>query len=186
MWGKNNIKMKMTFRNKNKKAQIMELPFQLIFSLILIAVFLYAAFTGIKYFLERADQAKIGQFLAELENKVGTAWQATEISQSYSLDLPSRIKYVCFGDFSKRVQNLQNTVCPDFERYRQQAAGQGANIFFCPPIAAYSIGAPAYSKISCSGNDCLDFKQSFYCIKNDGKVNIMLEKKLGSSKVVLS
>ena len=168
---------------KSKKGQVMELPFQLIFSLILIAIFLYAAFTGIKYVLERGDQARIGEFLVDLKSKVNSAWQATEIENTYSFEIPKRIKLVCFGDLKKKINN---TVCPDFDIYREQAVSQGSNLFFCPPKGAYSVGSPVHFKIDCNGNDCLEFKQPLYCVSNEGKISIRLEKSLGSKKVSLS
>ena len=169
---------------RGKKAQgTMEVPFQMIFSLILIAIFIYAAFTGIKYFMERADQAKIAQFLADVDAKVGTAWQATEMTQTYSFDVPKRVEMICFGDMSK---SLREDVCPEFDVYKDQAVQKGANMFLCPPRKVYSVGAPIYHSIRCNGNPCVDFKQDLYCVKNDGKISITLEKSIGSSKVILS
>lgn len=170
----------------SKKGQTsIEIPFQMIFSIILIAIFLYAAFTGIRFFLESADQARILQFSAELESKVNTIWQALDAEQTYTLDLPTRIEKVCFGNLATRVS--QDT-CPDFEIYREQAKIRGSNMFFCPPEAAFSVDAPVHLKIDCEGNDCLRTEQfvGTYCIdNNNGKVSITLKKDFGSTEVVL-
>ena len=169
---------------KSKKGQsTLELPFQLIFSLILIAVFIYAAVTGIRYFLERADQAKIDGFIVDLGSKVNSAWQAIEISNVYSFDLPKNIKSVCFGDLGL---SLKNSSCPEFESYRKEALAKGANMFFCPPKAAFGVGSPAYYKIDCNEGECLSAGRGVTCIKSDGKISLALEKKLGDSKVVIS
>jgi len=170
---------------KSKKGQITGLPFQLIFSLILIALFLYAAIFGISYFLERADQAKIGQFTVELESKVNTVWQATEMQREYSFVLPSKIKEVCFGNFKE--ENFDSSLCAEFELYRDRAALAGANMFFCPPSAAYKVGSPVFAKISCDDVNCLEFLENPYCIENEaGIVKIKLSKSFGKAKVELS
>ncbi len=169
---------------KDKKGQMMEMPFQLIFSLILIAIFLYAAFTGTKYLLERADQAKIGQFYVELQSTVYNTWQATEKQQTYSFDLPNRVDYVCFGDLSGQINGT--TVCPDFGRYQRQAVADGANVLLCPPSKIYGIGAPIYSRIDCNGAECLEFVQPVYCVRNTGELKITLKKEFGQPNVLLS
>jgi hypothetical protein len=165
-----------------KKAQI-EMSFQMIFSLILIAVFVFAAFYGIRYFLERAEQVQMGQFLTDLESKVNVAYQATEKSEVYTFVLPKSIKKVCFSDFSLKYDK---TLCPEFEMYRDVAKEKGSNVFFCPPENAYKVGAPVYYRIDCEGNDCLRFLKQPYCIFNDNGVAIKLEKNLGEAEVVLS
>ena len=171
---------------RNKKGQVMGIPFQMIFSLILIAIFIYAAFTGISYFLERGEQVKLVRFVTEFEAKVNTIWQATDAEQRFTFDLPKRIDEVCFGDLSKPSPY---NICPDFEIYRAQAALRGANMFFCPPIEATKIGADAYYKIDCNGYDCLGiegFGGGYYCVQNkDGQVAITLKKDLGSPTVII-
>lgn len=170
----------------SKKGQgIMGIPFQLIFSLILIALFLYAAIFGIRYFLERADQAKVGQFIVGLESKVNIAWQTTEMSSGYSFTLPSKIEKVCFWDVEASSFNpFDSSACPEFEIYKDQARLSKANMFFCPPVAAYSVGSPVFARISCDDVDCLEFSSNPYCIDNvGGTVKINLAKYLGEAKV---
>jgi hypothetical protein len=60
------------------------------------------------------------------------------------------------------------------------------NMFFCPASAAWKVGAPIYVNIDCKGQDCLVFPKSPYCIKNNGKVIIKLEKNYGEKKIKLS
>ena len=169
----------------NKKAQMMELPFQLIFSIILIAVFLYAAIVGIRYFMERGEQMQVGQFLSDLKSDVNLVWQATEKSNDYSFNLPAKVQKVCFADLNSVYYN--RTVCPDFEFYKEAAKAQGSNVFFCPPESVYKTGAPVFYKIDCDGIDCLKFSKQPYCIQNvKGSFKVHLEKKLGNPNVMLS
>jgi uncharacterized protein (UPF0333 family) len=172
-----------------KKRGSIELSFQLIFSLILVAVFIYAAFTGIKYFLEVSQHAQINTFIAELQSKVNSAWLTTEISQTYEISLPSGIKYVCFSQLnnlsSDMLKKSNITACSDFERYLIKY--KDMNMFFCPAEAAWKVNAPIYMNINCNGKNCLTFSKNPYCIQNaNGKVRFKLEKNLGDEKIRLS
>lgn len=169
----------------NKKGQMMELPFQLIFSIILIAVFIYAAFYGIRYFLERSEQSQIGTFVVDFESKVNSAWHATEMSRDYTFTLPKSIKKVCFANFN--YLNYNSSSCPEFKDYFEPARREGKNMFFCPPSAASNVGAPIYFTIDCEGTECLQFPaEQPYCIENKNGVTINLERNLGESHVKLS
>ncbi len=162
----------------------MGLPFQLIFSIILIAIFLYSAIVGINYFMERSQQAQIGQFAVNLESKVNIAWQAIEKSESYSFSLPKKIEKVCFANLNAAAYNT--SICPEFEYYRDVAKSRGANMFFCPPEPVYKTGAPVYYSIDCEGNDCLKVKNHPYCIENkNGIVSFSLKKEIGDPYVYL-
>jgi hypothetical protein len=167
----------------------LEISFQLIFSLILIAAFLYAAIVGIKYFMNIAEDAKINSFISELQGKVESAWLTTEISQSYELALPGSIKYVCFSQpntlTKTGLNGLNISECDDFSTYL--SAFKSMNMFFCPASAAAKVGAPVYVNIDCRGQDCLQFTKSPYCIKTaNGKMTVKLEKNYGEAKVTLS
>jgi len=178
---------RMDRKRMDKKAQIMGMPFQMIFSLILIAVFIYSAFVGIRYFMQTADQAKILTFLADLDSKVEQAWLTTESKQTYSFDLPSKIKYVCFANVNSTVKGKTGIeACSDFED-KYSLNFKDKNLFFCPAEGAWQVGAPIYKMIDCKGRNCLNFSKSPYCIENlNGKISITLEKKLGEGKIQLS
>ena len=172
-----------------KRGQI-EISFQLIFSLILVAVFIYAAVTGIKYFMNTADHAKIVSFISEVEARVESAWMTTEISQNYEFNLPAGIKYVCFAKPNTldiiSLSRLNISECGDFNTYVSNFKSAGMNMFFCPAKASWTVGAPIDATIDCKGKDCLEFPKSPYCIKNNGKISIKLEKNYGEAKIILS
>ena len=184
------ISNKLKIANVNgKKAQIMGMPFQMIFSLILIAVFIFAAIKGVNYFIGTSEHAKINTFIVELGSKVENAYLATgDISQNYEFSLPSRINAVCFANppLSKNMLSSKNiTACSEFEYYLTAFNSKNMNMFFCPPKKAADVDAPIYARIDCKGKDCLDF-ESPYCIRNtNGKIKINLEKNLGEDKVRL-
>lgn len=183
-------------RGFNRKGQ-MEIPFQLIFSLILIAAFIYAASVGVKYFLSTAELAKTNLFMAQLDSDVENIWLTTsESTKTYEYDLPSKIKYVCFNspkNLSKAsLSTLQSrdkiTACNDFERYITvfNDASKNYNMFFCPAESALKIKAANYASINCKNKDCLEFPKNPYCVQNiGGKVKITLVKEYGAGKIIL-
>jgi len=174
-------------KHHNKKAQIMGVPFQIIFSLILIAAFIYAAMIGIRYFIGTSNHAKINLFIGELSGDVENAWLATEISQEYEFSLPSGIKYVCFSEPNTLTKAMLNSSeCPEFEMYVSNFKDKNMNMFFCPPEEAWKVDAPINALISCKGKNCLQFNKNPYCIKNTGKIKIKLEKDLENEKIKLS
>lgn len=172
-----------------KKAQ-MEIPFQLIFSLILIAAFIFAAIAGIRYFLATADHAKINSFIADIQSDVNSAWLSSGFSQTYEFSLPSRVSFVCFssGELTSRQIDSLSSECREFSAYLLAYNGKKQmNMFFCSPSKVSAVDAPVYARIDCSGKDCLMPVKTPYCINNTkGTVKIKLEKQSGAAEVMLS
>ena len=77
----------------------MKLSFGMIFSIILIVIFIAFAFYAIKTFLELQDSIRIAQFVDGLQSAVDKAWRGVgESSTSVEYLLPSKIEFVCFKD----------------------------------------------------------------------------------------
>jgi len=83
--------------NKNRKGQL-QLSFGMIFSIILIIVFLTFAFFGIKKFLGVQNQIKTEQFKSDFQNDVTQMWKSYQGSQEVSYSLPNKISRVCLED----------------------------------------------------------------------------------------
>ena len=82
---------------RGRKGQI-KLSFGMIFSIILIIVFLVFAFYAIKVFLGIQNTAQTGKFISDLKSDVDRVWKSTESSEEKEYNLPSKIDYVCFID----------------------------------------------------------------------------------------
>jgi len=92
------------FFTKNHKAQ-MELSFGMIFSIILIIIFIAFAVYGITKFLEISREAQIKNFLNNLQNDVDNMRSSSGeqiINRSYVL--PKKITKVCFVNDSKNIE----------------------------------------------------------------------------------
>ena len=80
-----------------KKAQL-KLSFGMIFSIILIIIFLVFAFYAIQKFLESKDFALIEKFANDLQLDVDKMWKGSQGSQEKEYILPKRVDEVCFAD----------------------------------------------------------------------------------------
>ena len=76
----------------------MKLSFGMIFSVILIIIFLAFAFYAIYKFLEVKDNMLIGKFGNELQQDVDRIWKGEQGSEDFEYILPKKIDAVCFVD----------------------------------------------------------------------------------------
>ncbi len=81
----------------NTKAQ-MKMSFGMIFSIILIVIFIAFSFYAIKKFLEFQDTLKIEKFFDEFQTHVKRAWEGSQSSNIRKYSLPNKIEGVCFTD----------------------------------------------------------------------------------------
>jgi len=88
---------------KQKKGQ-MKLSFGMIFSIILIIIFITFAFFAIQKFLGIQDAMKIGQFTDSLQSDVDKLWRGSQGSQKVEYFLPQKIESVCF--VNEEYENL--------------------------------------------------------------------------------
>lgn len=82
----------------------MRLSFGMIFSIILIIIFVAFAFFAIKKFIGIQDAMKIGQFTDRLQSDVDKLWRGSQGSQEVEYFLPTNVEAVCFVD--KDDENL--------------------------------------------------------------------------------
>ncbi len=80
----------------DKKRGQLNLSFGMIFSIILIIVFLGAAFYAIQQFLSFQSNLQTQKFYSSLQSDVNTAWTSTEASTPATYIVPSGVKQVCF------------------------------------------------------------------------------------------
>jgi len=164
------------FHRKRKRAQ-MKLSFGMIFSIILIIVFIVFAFFAIKKFLEIQDAIKIGQFIDKLQSDVDKIWRSNQGTQEQEYSLPSKIGAVCFVDYSSsgRGQN-QN-----YYQKLKQVYDSGENLIFYPVgsgsgLDSFEIMHIDLEKITNSENP--------FCIENkDRKIRVIIEKDFGENLV---
>jgi hypothetical protein len=161
-----------------KRAQI-ELSFGMIFSIILIIVFLGFAFYAIKTFLNFQDQAKAGRFYDSLQSDIDRIFYNSEFSsENQSYVVPSYARFVCFIDFPSGAKG------PNSGFYSElKIADHGdQNIAFYPVkinnFESKEILHLDTSKITNAENP--------FCLKvSNGKVSLTLKKDFGEALITI-
>ena len=161
----------MAIKKRIKKGG-MELSFGMIFSMILIAVFLFVAFFAIKFFLNMQCTVSEGQFVNDFENEVERLWASSgseESSFKGTIGGFCGVKEVCFvnpdmekpqrGDFKDEYDEIDGGYNLDPED----------NIFFYP---TKEFGHTKIENLNLEG-----LNPNPYCVAfENGKVGIKLKK----------
>jgi len=88
-----------------KKRGALEISFGMIFSIILIIIFLSAAFYAITKFIGLQRTIQIESFLRDFQDDVDKMWKSSQGSQNLVYTIPTKINAVCFK--YDEFQNLE-------------------------------------------------------------------------------
>ncbi|MBU2053009.1 MAG: hypothetical protein KJ721_02055 [Nanoarchaeota archaeon] len=163
-------------RGKNPRAQ-MQLSFGMIFSIILIIVFIAFAFFAVKKLLGMQDSIKVGQFADKLQSDIDKIWKGSQGSQMETYTLPSKIEFICFVDYSSSRRGPKQSYYGELK----QVYYEGEDMIL------YPIGSGAGSdsfKILHLNIEKITDNENPYCIENKkGKVELIIEKDFGENLV---
>ncbi len=168
---------------KNTKAQqLFGMPFAVIFSIILIVVFLFVAFFAITMVLGWMKCINSGNFVEDLQDEIDRIWTAesfTPIDEAFSRTLPNGIEYVCITDLSQEATGSAKEKEIYLELRRN--ANYESNLFFYPP-------KNVCAEVSSAKIDHLATPDTNpYCFEvTDGKVNIRIERGYRDSLIKIS
>ncbi len=127
--------MNFGFNRNSKRAQsTMEMPFGIIFAIILIVIFLVVAFIAVNHFLNIGSCSSVGLFYDEFQKKVDSAWEGQEMSFDFKVSVPSGITKICFANLSKANTGSQG----DYDEIKNYDV-YDANTFLLPPGKACSM-----------------------------------------------
>jgi len=154
----------MVKKEDKKKAGVMQLPFNMIFSIMLIVLFIVIAIIVINHFLNLSRCSQINLFVNDLQNQIDEVWKSQKSSVVFSATLPKKIKYVCFANLNEEATTMEDI----YEELKRNFSPK-ANLYFYPQ--RYSC--QPYREILHINITELD---NPYCIENKGKVEIKLQK----------
>jgi hypothetical protein len=156
-------------RKRNKKGEgVMSMPFAIIFSIILIVVFIVIAFVAIKNFLDIGKCGGVGTFYEDLQDKVNEAFASTGYKDWTDISLPSGITEVCFADLSKPQRGRFKLEYEDFDRFESYEA----NTFLYPANQACNM---EYRQINHLDLNKIIETQNPYCISAEKKIEVIFE-----------
>lgn len=154
-----------------------ELSFGMIFSIILIVIFISFAFYAIQKFLEIQRVAQVGQFVDNLQSDIDKLWTGSQGSQEVEYVLPNKIEYVCLVDYSSEIRTNK-----DFSTELKQIY-ENQNIVFYP----YDFGALDSMEIRHIDIQKITEAENPFCFENKkGKLKITLQKSFGDALVFVS
>lgn len=163
---------------KGRKAQI-EMNFSIIFSIILIIIFLVVGFYAITQFLGIKNCSQEGIFKSDLQQEISKAWSSDESVSEFTGDVPPGIQGICFIDLSK---NQKGEYKEEFEKARKRGY-VNLNMFYYPVEEACENGF----EIEHINIEKITDTKNPYCIeKINGKITVKLEKNFQDSLVYLS
>ncbi len=167
---------------KNTYKGQMKLSFGMIFSIILIIIFVSFSFIAIKKFLALGEMAQVVKFADSLQNDIDKAWKGTQSSQEKIYLLPSKISYVCFANYS-------NYPAGDRGRFRvyfselKQAHQEYENLFFYPIGSSEGLNSKEIKHIDLVKTT---IKDNPFCVENiKDKIKFTIEKKYGEALVTI-
>lgn len=161
-----------------KQAQI-KMSFGMIFSIILIIIFLGFAFYAINLFLGTQKTIQIGQFVDGLQKDVEDMWRSQQGNTALTKNkLPSAIEKICFIDFSKKA-NTEKEIYGELERYSET----GENLFLYPLKNARGLGRNQVNHLDIERTTQ---NKNPLCFENkEGKINLQIKIDFGDSLVYI-
>lgn len=182
---------------RGKKGQIMGMPFQFIFALILVAVAIFVGFYVIKMFLDRAEQANINDFVKnQLQYEIESVWIGPSDAEiTRHLILSNNFGYICFFNQSKHSCSSADVpyFCQDYGAYKRTdqdnlfLIGKDGNMGKAERYDTYTSW-----HVTCgttAKKECLTWSQTRnpFCIPViNGKVSVRLTKQSGQTYVTIS
>jgi len=157
----------------------MKLSFGMIFSIILIVIFISFAFFAINKFLDIQNSVQIGKFTNDFQSDINKIWKGSQGSEEKEYFLPKKIMFVCFTDYflDKSGEN-QN-----FYKELEQFYYENENMFFYPPGSAQGLDSKEIKHIDLTK---ITENENPFCIENiDGKVSLIIKKNFGETLVTI-
>lgn len=164
-----------------KKGQV-QISFGMIFSILIIIATIAIAFYVIKVFLGEKNCIDAGLLYDGVDKKVEEAWRSSIMSDVLTLDAPSGVKAVCFGNLSA---SGGTTTTADAER-REELRGSAtnlnanANMYLYPSNSGCGGSYPFHNVNHMNIN-------GFFCVDAvNGKITIKIKKEVFDPLVTLS
>ncbi len=162
-----------------KRGQI-EMSFGMIFSIIMIVIFISFAFYAISKFLDVQNSTSVGSFVTDFQADIDKIWKGSQGMQEKTYSLPEKITHVCFIDYASSPRGQQQTFYHELE----QNYYESENIFFYPIGAAQGLNAKEMKNIALN-KTVID--ENPLCFENEeGKVTFIIKKEFGEALVTIS
>ena len=157
----------------------LKISFGMIFSIILMVIFIAFAGYAIQKFLELQDIVQVGKFTDDFQADIDKIWRGSQGSVEKEYVLPKDVIYICFTDYSfeKRgeSENLYNSF---LEVYFEKE-----NFFFYPVGSGEGLDSKEIQHINL---EKITENENPFCVENiNGKVKLIIKKNFGEALVTI-
>lgn len=166
-------------KRSDKKAQL-KLSFGMIFSIILILIFLAFAFYAIQKLLSVKNSVDRGQLVTNIQNDVDKMWKSSEGSQKVEYNFPSGVEKLCFTNFKSPATGQNSALYRDLDT---EYTGK-ENLFFYPIQSSNILNSKDISHIDLAK---ITQGQNPFCIDNiNGKISLTIKKDFNEALVTIT
>jgi len=166
-------------KSVKNKAQ-MQLSFGMIFSIILIVVFIAFAVYAIMKFMNLQEGVQVGQFFNNIQNDVDKMWKAGQGSSEETYILPSGVEYACLADFNSAKKGDDLIYYDDLK----MAFYEFENLVFYPLGSGEGMDSYNLKHINITG---ITKTENPLCIPNiKGKIKMTIVMNPGDSLVTIT
>jgi hypothetical protein len=159
-----------------KKRGQLKLSFGMIFSIILIVIFIALAGYTIMKFLSLQNSVKVAQFKDNLQEDVDKLWRGTQGQREIEYYLPGKIEKVCFIDY----ENIPTEEKETYNKLKRNYYNDEI-VFFYPENSGEGLNAFSLKHFSINSST---EKNNPLCYPNlGGKVTIKIRMDPGESLV---
>jgi len=160
----------------NRGGQI-KLSFGMIFSIILIVIFLSFAFYVIQKFLDIKNSVEVGKFVEDLQNDVDKMWKSSQGSQEREYLISSKVEQVCFIDYDSAGRGENSGL---YQELKQVYYGD-ENVFFYPVGSGNGLDTKEIKHLNI---EKITQEKNPYCIKSQKeKINVTISKNFSEDLV---
>ncbi|MBI2043430.1 hypothetical protein HYT25_03510 [Candidatus Pacearchaeota archaeon] len=162
------------------KRGVVNLSFGMIFSIVMIIIFLTFAFYAIQKFLSIQNTAQAGKFVNDLQNDIDRMWKSSQGEQEQEYTIQGKVRYICFVDyeFSKRGEK-ENF----YDELNQVYYGE-ENLFFYPVGSGEGFDSAALRHVDIEKTTEID---NPLCFENiNGKISFTIKKDFNEALVTIS
>ena len=158
----------------------MKLSFGMIFSIILIVIFIAFAFYAIQKFLDIQNSVQVGKFTEDFQNEIDKIWKGSQGLQKKEYFLPEKITHVCFTDYSSNGRGFNRSFYDELELVYYE----NENLFFYPVGSAQGLDAKEMKHIDLEKTTN---SENPLCAENiNGKVSFTIKKDFGEALVTIT
>ena len=163
---------------KDKLGQL-KISFGMIFSIILIVIFLAFSTYAILKFLEIQDTVTISKMADDFQADIDKVWRGSKSSVEKEYSLPKKVVYVCFRDYNSNQKGINE----DLYDVLLDVYFEKENFFFYPIGSGLGLDSKEIKNIDLEKTT---ENENPLCIENmNGKVNLILKKNFGESLVTI-